>query len=108
LTTTLICEDRGCTCGVLMPQGPMKPNVMETPVPMRAGKSLRSALTVCPPVEEETCQPLRRQLCVTFRGVELTFTLRDGAVWRRVAEVIDEVVVIGEEANTIHSRGRKL
>lgn len=46
----LISELRGWIWGVLKPQGPRKPTVMATPVPMRAGKTLRSALTVKPPL----------------------------------------------------------
>lgn len=41
---------RGCTWGVLKPQGPRNPTVMDAPVPTRAGKPLRSALTVWPPL----------------------------------------------------------
>lgn len=33
----------------MKPQGPRKPMVMETPVPINGGNDWRSALTVCPP-----------------------------------------------------------
>ena len=45
----LISEARLWVCEGLKPQGPMKPTVMETPVPIRVGKDLRSAATVRPP-----------------------------------------------------------
>lgn len=41
---------RRWTCGVLKPQGPRNPTVMEAEVPMRAGKETRSARTVAPPL----------------------------------------------------------
>src|SRR5947207_9573319 len=42
-----------------------------------------------------------------FREDGRTFALCDGAVWGRIEEVVDEVVVIGDERNAIHSRGRE-
>ena len=51
-TMMLNSAERGWTWGVLKPQGPMKPRVMDMPLPIRAGKILRSAFTVRPPSPE--------------------------------------------------------
>ena len=48
-TTIWISTDRGCTCGVLKPQGPRKPTAIPAPVPTSAGNDLRLAMIKSPP-----------------------------------------------------------
>lgn len=104
---------RGWTCGVLKPQGPRKPRVMEADVPMRAGKPLRSALTVWPPwpvvmpvvavLKSKTKSASeRRAMRSTASGARIREEIRD---WALVGVVIGAGALVGESDVLLEGSG---